>query len=97
VEIEKEVRFVMWHIITRLQNMRKWGGAHSEIKRVVKSLPSRYTDSSQGKKLIQKAIKNLVNLNFIGIYKKTNEDHTSLNPRKTAEIKKFIDDVKSFG
>jgi hypothetical protein len=91
---EKEVRLVMFQILTRLQNMRKWGGAHSELKRVVKSLPSRYTDSSQGKKIINKAIKELVNLNFIGVYKKTNEDHTSLNPRKAVEIGKFVRDVK---
>ncbi len=91
---EKEVKFVMWHIITRLQNMRKWGGAHSELKRVVKSLPSQYTERPQGKKLIKKAIKNLINLGFIGIYKKTKEDHTSLNPRKTKEIRDFVRRVR---
>ncbi len=91
---EKEVKFVMWHIIIRLQNMRKWGGAHSELKRVVKSLPSQYTERPQGKKLIKKAIKNLTNLGFIGIYKKTEEDHTSLNPRKTKEIRDFVRKVR---
>ena len=74
--------------------MRKWGASHSELKRVVKSLPSQFTESARGKKLINKAIKNLVNLGFIGIYKKTGEDHTSLNPRKTGEIKEFIKRIK---
>ena len=92
--LEKEVELVMWHIITRLRNMGKWGGAHSELKRVVKSLPSQYPGSSQGKKLVKKAIKNLKNLGFIGIYKKTKEDHTSLNPRKTKEIRDFVRKVR---
>lgn len=92
--MEKEVKLVMWYILVRLENTLKWGGAHSELKRVIKSLPSRMTESAQGKKLVKKAIKNLVNLEFIGIYKKTGEDHTSLNPRKSGEIKRFIQEVK---
>ena len=92
--IEKEVKVIMWYIIIRLQNMRKWGGAHSELKRVIKSLPSQLIEDNKGKRLINKAIKNLVNLGFIGVCKKTGEDHISLNPRKIGEIKKFVKEVK---
>ena len=94
MEAEKEVEVIMWYLLVRLQNMRKWSASHSELKRVVKSLPSQFTASARGKKLINKAIKNLVNLSFIGIYKKTGEDHTSLNPRKASEIKEFIKRLK---
>lgn len=94
MDIEKEVKIVMWYILVRLKNMNKWGGAHSELMRVIKSLPSQFADTNKGKKLIKKAIKNLVNLGFISIYKKTGEDHTSLNPRKTGEIKGFIQEAK---
>lgn len=93
MSIEKEIELIMWHFLVRLENMRKWGGSHSEFKRVTKSLPS-HLASAKGKKLIEKAIKNLVNLGFIGIYKKSGEDHTSLNPKKAKEIKEFIKEVE---
>lgn len=94
MKIEKGVEVIMWYFLVRLENMKKWGGAHSELKRVIKSLPSQFTESAKGKKLIKKALKNLINLGFIGIYKKTGEDHTSLNPRKAGEIKEFIKKIK---
>lgn len=94
MDIEKEVKIIMWYILVRLVNMKKWGGSHSELKRVIKSLPSQLTASNKGKKLINKSIKNLVNLGFMGIYKKTGEDHTSLNPKKGEEIKEFIREIK---
>ena len=86
----EDIRAVMWFVLVRLSNMRKWGGAHSELKRVLKSLP----DSCKDKKLIKKAIKNLINLGYIGIYKKTGEEHVSLNPRKVKEINGFLDKFK---
>ena len=89
-KVQVEVKVIMWFILVRLKNMRKWGGSHSELKRVLKSLP----DSCKEKRLIQKAVKNLVNLGFVGIYKKTGEDHISLNPRKVKEINDFLIDVK---
>ena len=92
--MEKEVKIVMWHFLVRLQNMRKWGHAHTELKRVINSLPSQFTATNWGLKLIKKAIKNLLNLGFIGVYKKTGEDHTSLNPRKVKEIREFTRKVK---
>lgn len=88
--MEEKVKVVMWFILTKLRNMRKWGGAHSEVKRVLKSLP----DSCKDKKLIKKAVKNLVNNKYIGIYKKTGEDHVSLNPKKVKEINMFLNKIK---
>lgn len=88
--IEKKVKIIMWHVLVKLKNMRKWGGAHSELKRVLKSLPNSVSD----KKAIDIAIKELKRLELIGIYKKTGEDHTSLNPRKVKEINEFIEEVK---
>ena len=88
--MEQEIKTIMGFILIRLKNMRKWGGAHSELTRVLKSLP----DSCKDNRLIKKAVKNLVNLEYIGIYKKTGEDHVSLNPRKVEEINKFLTEVK---
>jgi uncharacterized protein YPO0396 len=86
-----DVKIVMWYILVRLKNMKKWGGAHSELKRVLKSLPSHIFS---GRKLVDKALKELKNLEFISVYKKTGEDHTSLNPRKVKEINEFIEEIK---
>ena len=88
--VEKKVKVTMWYILVKLKNMRKWGGAHSELKRVLKSLPNSVSD----KKLIDVAVKELKRLELIGIYKKTGEDHTSLNPSKVKEINQFIEEVK---
>ena len=90
MDVEKEVKVIMWYFLVRLENMRKWGAAHSELNKVVNSLPSQFTESGKSKKSVKSAIKNLLNLGFIGVYKKTGEDHVSLNPRKAGEIKEFI-------
>ena len=86
-----DVKIVMWYIIIRLKNMGKWGGAHSELKRVLKSLPSHILS---GRKLVDKAVKELKNLGFITVYKKTGEDHVSLNPRKVKDINEFINKIR---
>jgi len=85
-----DIKIVMWYILVRLKNMRKWGGAHSELKRVLKSLPSHISNS----KSVDKAVKELNNLSLIGVYKKTGEEHVSLNSRKVSEINNFIDEVQ---
>ena len=85
-----DVKVVMWYILVRLKNMKKWGGAHSELRRVLKSLPNHIS----GRKIVEKAVKELMKLEFIMIYKKTGEDHVSLNPRKVREINYFIENVK---
>ena len=85
--MEDKIKRVMWFILIRLKNMRKWGGAHSELKRILKSLPDHvYKD----KKLIKMAVKELVKSSFVVLYKKTGELHTSLNPRKVKEINEFV-------
>ncbi len=87
---EELQKAIMWFILVRLKNMRKWGASHSELKMVLKSLPA----SCKDKKLIEKTVKNLVNLGFVTISKKTGEEHISLNPRQAKEINHFIIEVK---
>ena len=88
--MEKEIKFVMVHLLIRLKNMHKWGGAHSELKKIVKSLPTYLRESKQGKKRINKAIKLLINYSFLLIKPSTGELHVSLNPRKQREILEFL-------
>ena len=90
-EVDKEIRLIAKLILERLDNMDKWGGAHSEFARVKKSLPSYITDTSKGKKQINKVIKLLVNSGFLLIKLSTGEPHVSLNPRKKKEICEFIE------
>jgi len=87
----KDVSLIAKLILERLNNMDKWGGAHSELKRVVKSLPSYLKDNNQGKKKINKAIKLLVNQRLLMIKPSTGEFHVSLNPRMKKEIYEFIE------
>ena len=85
-----DIKVIMWYILVRLKNMKKWGGAHSELRRILKSLPNHIS----GRKLAEKAVKELMKLEFIMVYKKTGEDHVSLNPRRVKDINDFIEEVK---
>ena len=88
--MDEEERLIIWHILTRLRNMRKWGGAHSELKRVIKSLPTHLRESKKGRKQVNEAIKSMVNYGFLLIKPSTQELHVSLNPRKVKEISEFL-------
>ncbi|MDD5192777.1 MAG: hypothetical protein PHH54_07385 [Candidatus Nanoarchaeia archaeon] len=88
--MEKEEKLIIEHILIRLRNMRKWGGAHSELKRVIKSLPTHFRESKQGRKQVNNAIKLMVNHSFLLIKPSTGELHVSLNPRKIKEISEFL-------
>lgn len=68
------------------------GGAHSELARVRKSLPSYLINTNKGKKQISKAIKLLTNLDFLLSKPSTGEMHISLNPRKRKEIYEFVEE-----
>ncbi len=89
---DKQVKLIAKLLLERLNNMDKWGGAHSELKRVVKSLPSYLKESAKGKRQINKAMKLLVNYGFLLIKPSTGELHVSLNPKMKKEMFGFIED-----
>lgn len=86
----KEIKNIMWLILNKLNRMDKWGHAHTALRNITKGLPMRYTVTSHGKKLIQKAIKELAGRQIVMAKPSTGEIHVSLNPRKTKEIKEFL-------
>ena len=88
---EKEINLIGKLLLERLINMDKWGGAHSELNRVVKSLPSYLKMTNQGKKKVHDAIKMVVKNEFLLSKPSTGEIHVSLNPRKKKEIFEFIE------
>jgi len=83
-----EKRDVQEKILRKLMSMKpaKWGNSHTEEANLVKGLPSHL----RGAKVVEKAIKELFQLEFLTKAKKTGEWHVSLNPRKKEEIYRFL-------
>ncbi|MBU1120375.1 hypothetical protein KJ660_00695 [Candidatus Micrarchaeota archaeon] len=73
-------------ILRRLINKRKIGGSHTALINLSKGFPSHFSSTKKGKKLIEKAIKELINDNLLLAKQSTNEKHVSVNPRKSKEI-----------
>ena len=67
-----------------------WGGKHTEIKNLRKGLPLNVTSNNKGKKLIEKAIKEMINDQWILCKVSTGEWYISLNPKMKREIVEFI-------
>ena len=85
-----ETEGVIFAIISKLIRMRMWGGKHTEMRNLYKGLPENLVSSKQGKKLLEKAIKELVRREFLITKPSTDEIHVSLNPRYSKEILEFI-------
>ena len=77
---------IMKRFLRKLVNLNIWGGRHTELKNLQKSLPARL----RGTKEHKKAIKNLINLEFLNIKPSTGEIHVSLNSHKQKEIFEFL-------
>jgi len=81
-------------ILRRLIRSNTWGGKHTPVDFVMKGLPEYYRNTNKGKKLIEKALKELVNDELVVILaKKTGKgssSHISLNPRKVVEIREIL-------
>jgi hypothetical protein len=75
-----EKRAIQEKILRKMMSMKppKWGNSHTEEKNLVKGLPSHL----RGAKVVEKAIKELYQRDFLLKSKKTGEWHVSLNPQK---------------
>lgn len=82
--------FIKRAILEDLMSPPRWGGRHTEIKNLRKGLPSHITSNQKGQKLVDKAIKELVNDGWLLCKKSTGEIHVSLNPRMKKEIVEFV-------
>lgn len=71
----------------------RWGGRHTEARNLRKSLPSHISSTKKGQKLIDEAIKELINDSWLLAKKSTGEIHVSLNPRMKKEIMEFVNKV----
>ena len=86
-----DIRIIKRIIIESLITPPRWGGKHTELRNVKKGFPSNITSSNKGRKLIDRAIKELINEGFLLCKKSTHELHVSLNPRMKKEIMEFIE------
>lgn len=84
--MDKEL--IQQKILRKLMTMKppKWGASHTEEKNLVKGLPKHL----RGSKIVEKAIEELRQKEFLLRGKKTGEWHVSLNPRKKEEIYRFL-------
>lgn len=73
-------------VLRNLIKSRTWGGKHTEIKNLSKGTSTYILNTKAGKKLFNKAIKELINSEWLLIKKSTAEIHVSLNPRYSKEI-----------
>jgi len=83
MDLEKAI---MKRFLRKLVNLNIWGGRHTELKNLQKSLP----DHLRGTKEHKKAIKELINKEFLNIKQSTGELHVSLNTHKQKEIYDFL-------
>ena len=86
-------------LLQRLIRSNVWGGKHIPFDFVVKSIPEHYRNIHKGKKIVEKVLKELTNDEWIIVVTKRtgkgSDEHLSLNPRKVAEIRQFLEQNQS--
>lgn len=91
----EEVDILKKLILQKLVRANIWGRKHTPLDFVKKGIPEHYRNTHQGRKAMEEAIKELLNNEWIMILPKRtsggSDEHISLNPRKVAEIKQFLE------
>ncbi len=77
-------------ILDSLITPPRWGGKHTDVRNLRKSFPSGISSTKEGQKLIDKALKELVNCGWLLCKKSTGEVHVSLNPRMKKDIMEYV-------
>ncbi len=78
---------IMNRFLRKLMNFGIWGGRHTEIRNLQKSLPSHLRGCKESKE----DVKELINKQFLIIKPSTGEKHVSLNSHKQKEIYDFLE------
>ena len=78
--------FIMKRFLRKLINLDIWGGRHTELTNLKKAIPK----DLRGEKVTEKALKELIAMEFITTKQSTGEIHISLNSKKQQEIYEFI-------
>ncbi len=85
-----EINTIKRYLLEGLLSPPRWGGRHTEVRNIRKGLPSSLTSTNEGQRLVDKAVKELINNGWLLAKKSTGEVHVSLNPKKKAEIMAFV-------
>ncbi len=92
-----EIKILKKLILQKLIRGNVWGGKHTPLDFVRKGVPEHYRNNHQGRKDLECALKELMNSWWIMLIAKRtgrgSDEHVSLNPRKVAEIKQFLESV----
>lgn len=86
-------------ILKKLIRGNIWGGKHTPLDFIRKSIPEYYRHTHKGQKALEEALKELENLTWIILVAKRtgkgSEEHLSLNPRMVGEIKQFLESIEN--
>ena len=90
-----EITILKRLILQKLVRANVWGGKHTPLDFVRKGIPEHYRNMHKGMKMLEKALKELVNDEWVMVHQKKtgkgSDEHVSLNPRKVSEIKQFLE------
>ena len=85
-------------ILEKLIRANIWGGKHTPLDFVTKGIPEHYRNTHKGMKIVEKMVKELVNIEWIILLSKRtgkgSDEHVSLNPRKVGEIKQWLEKMR---
>jgi len=86
-------------ILRKLIRANVWGGKHTPFDFIKNGIPEHYRNTHQGRKVIEKILKECINNEWIFVLSKRtgkgSDDHISLNPRKVSEIMEFLESASS--
>jgi len=86
----EDVGVVKRIILDSLITPPRWGGKHTAVRNLRNGFPSNVSSTKEGQKLIDKAIKGLINDGWLLSKKSTGDIHVSLNPKMKKEIMGFV-------
>jgi len=90
----EEVNVLKTLMLQKLIRSNTWGGKHTPLDFVLKGIPEHYRITHKGQKIVEEALKELTNNEWIILLDKRtgkgSNKHISLNPRKVSEIKQFV-------
>src|SRR3989344_4891424 len=92
---EGDVLLLKKFILQKLIRANIWGGKHTPLDFVLKGVQEHYRNTHQGKKVVEKALKGLLNEGCLILTAKRtgkgSSEHISLNQRKVSEIKQYLE------
>lgn len=81
-------------VLRELISKKKFGGAHIPLDKVIRRTADKILQDRERKKLIEEAIKDLINKEWVFVQQKRtgkgSDNHISINPRSISAIMGFL-------